>query len=613
MTAEAAVALRRRLGRALRRLQSASPARTAGATQPTGSPARAAAGDLGAGSTPATTRGERLGAVLAAVRAPAPQAVARGRRPRVALIAGEGLAAALRPDAELIEPVAPGDVTAGEAELVVVEVRGGAVAGGWDDAALDRLVEAVGDLPPVLVWVTDPHPVADAATATARLTRAARAVSVVDERGAGSWRAAFPGVDVDVLPLGVQPRHHPPAEHGGRVAGAALVLDAPISAEAVLPSAKATAVLDVWPLSSGAVPVPPALKGRLAPAVTAAEAGAVPGRYSVLLDTVREPGSPVTSVLGAAAAQTAVVTTPGLLATLPEQLRPHVAVADTPPEIGGELLARVNQGELRDREGLRLHRAVLGAHTTAHRLAAVQHRLGLDVVAPDRSVSAVVPTNRDHELDNVLANLGRQVHQPVQLVLVLHGLDVDEASLRGRARDAGVGELVVVRADASLTLGACMNLGVEAADGRFVAKMDDDNHYGAHYLTDLVAAFDYTDASIVGKWAHYVWLRSSGAVVLRQPAAEHTYERRVQGGSMLFDADLLREVPFSDIPRAVDSDILDRSIAHGARVYSADRFNYVSVRGADRLAHTWTVADHTFMTATGQLQFYGDPREHVDV
>jgi glycosyltransferase involved in cell wall biosynthesis len=238
---------------------------------------------------------------------------------------------------------------------------------------------------------------------------------------------------------------------------------------------------------------------------------------------------------------------------------------------------------------------------------------GLDVPARDTSISAIVPTNRRHEIDNILENLAQQSHTEVELVLVLHGVPHDRAELTARAREHGVGNLTIIEADPSLTLGACLNLGIDAADGAYIAKMDDDNVYGRNYLRDLVRAFDYTDAGIVGKWAHYVWLRSIGAVVLRYVEAEHTYERRVQGGSMLIDGGLARSLRFGDLPRAVDSDILDRAITAGVRIYSSDRFNFVSVRGTDPHAHTWTVADSTFMTSTGRLVFYGDPRPHVEV
>jgi len=54
-------------------------------------------------------------------------------------------------------------------------------------------------------------------------------------------------------------------------------------------------------------------------------------------------------------------------------------------------------------------------------------------------------------------------------------------------------------------------------------------------------------------------------------------------------------------------------MAAGVSIWSADRYNYVSVRGEDNSAHTWTVEDATFLTASGRLALYGDPRSHVEV
>jgi hypothetical protein len=171
----------------------------------------------------------------------------------------------------------------------------------------------------------------------------------------------------------------------------------------------------------------------------------------------------------------------------------------------------------------------------------------------------------------------------------------------------------VITADSSLPLGSCLNLGLAASGGEFIAKMDDDNFYGRHYLSDLLAVFDYTDAGIAGKWAHYVWLESTDAVVLRFAAAEHTYQRLVQGGSMVFRSDVVHGLRFADLPRGVDTDILDRAKAAGVRTYSADRFNYVSIRGADRHEHTWTIQDSALMNRSGKVVFFGDPRSHVEV
>jgi len=335
--------------------------------------------------------------------------------------------------------------------------------------------------------------------------------------------------------------------------------------------------------------------------------------YRVLLDAGRSHRADAWRALEAGAAQTAVVTLPEFRDALPPEVAEHVAAQGTEKELRGEVVARTWQTELRDREALRLHRAIMTGHTYDHRVDSILAGLGRTAGRPVRSVSAVAPTNRAHEIGNIFDNIGRQAYPELELVLVLHGLDLDDAELRAQAADKGVQNLTIVHADRSLTLGMCMNRGIEAASGAYIAKIDDDNFYGKHYLTDLMAAFDYTDAGVVGKWGHYVWLRSTDAVVLRYPDAEHTYERRIQGGSMLIEGDLARSLKFSDIPRAVDSDFLDRAMADGVRIYSGDRFNFVSVRGSDRTSHTWQVPDVTFMTKTGRLVFFGDPRVHVEV
>ena len=495
-------------------------------------------------------------------------------------------------------------------DLVLLEGVDGSVPGWGDGAALaEVLTAAKGASVPTLLWVTDDVLPGDwSAEVTVLGASAARTVELLATSGrpAQHWQPA------------AQPRTSGLARDDAttsRRSGALLVVDGlsrlgddsslRLVADALKPMPKPQTRLVRRPGKASIVTLPPALADRTA-------SGSVEDA-SVLLDLSATSPSAAWTTVAAAAAQTPVVGTTET-ADLPAEIDALVPRASEPKDVRSELVARINQEELVAREGLRLQRAVLAGHTGAHRVRELAGAAGLTVpaVAP-ATISAVVPTNRTHELDNVFGNLGRQDHPALELVLVLHGLDTDDADLHRRASEAGVANLQIVHADASLTLGACMNLGVDAAGGQYIAKMDDDNIYGAHYLSDLLAAFSYTDAGIVGKWAHYVWLRSTGAVVLRYPDAEHRYERRIQGGSMLFAGDVARQVRFSDIPRAVDSDILDRSMAEGIRVYSGDRYNYVSVRGDDRHSHTWTVTDSTFLTATGRLLFYGDPTTHVSL
>ncbi|WP_114201278.1 glycosyltransferase [Janibacter anophelis] len=346
------------------------------------------------------------------------------------------------------------------------------------------------------------------------------------------------------------------------------------------------------------------------------------GRYRAVAHVADRPVTPWLA-LESAAAGSALLGTPDVIERLPGSLAAQVCRVEDDTQLRQQAIAHLWQDELVERAGLRSARAVRDGHTFAHRAAALEALVGHPRPlreaggAPfDRSVSAVISTNRAHELDTVADNMARQsllASGELQVVLVLHGLDVDVAEVTARFRDRGIERLEVIAADASLTLGACLNLGIDASDGAHVAKIDDDNFYGREYLRDLVDAVDVSGAGIVGKWAHYTWLRSTRAVILRFPKSEHRFERLVQGGSILMRGEVARGLRFSDLPRAVDTDLLNRAKAEGVRTYSSDRFNYVSIRGTDRHAHTWTLEDASFMNKSSRVVFYGDPREHVDV
>ncbi|HKE53093.1 MAG TPA: glycosyltransferase [Actinomycetes bacterium] len=586
--------------------------------------------------------GGTSGATVAATATNRPASVAVGQdrvptpsdRPRISditvgLAAGERLRTGLAWEwrQRLLEPPSWQQTLAGRPDLVLLELAGDRVPG-WGPADSAELVELVAGCrragTPIALWVT-----AGAASpnTAAGLVEAADVVFIADADAIDRWRSRWPNQKIEPLEPAAQPRLSAPY-HGGpgarRELAGCLVVDpegpgkqaAEILEDLVGPAIRPLAKtdLDVWRIEpASAAKLPGGLRARERGVLPYPEAAVQIGSYRVLVDAGRsDPGS-TWAVLEAGAAGTAVVTSAAQWAGLPAEIAAQVGTADDQSALRSEIVARASQPELRDREATRLQRAVLAGHTYAHRVDRLLTHLGRPVPAAARPVSAVVPTNRAHELDNVFENIGRQHHSDVELVLVLHGLRLNIADLRARAKELGVADLTVVAADPALTLGMCMNLGIDAASGAYIAKMDDDNYYGRHYLSDLVRAFDYTDAGIVGKWAHYVWLRSTGAVVLRYVAAEHTFERRVQGGSMVIEGDLARRLRFADLPRAVDTDLLDRAIGDGVRIYSADRFNFVSVRGTDRQAHTWKVADSTFMTGSGRLVFYGDPRTHVEV
>jgi SAM-dependent methyltransferase/spore maturation protein CgeB len=284
-----------------------------------------------------------------------------------------------------------------------------------------------------------------------------------------------------------------------------------------------------------------------------------------------------------------------------------VRLSTTPEQTTESLVELMKSADLRDRIGHLAMREVFAEHLFGHRVDSILSAAGVSAPRRDRSISVILPTNRPEQIDHAIEQVARQVHRPLQLVLVTHGFSSDRAEAKARA--AGLENVVVLSADAGLTLGAVLNRGIDAADGEYIAKMDDDNLYGPHYLSDLAYAFDYTTAGLVGKGAHYCEMRTHGVTLLRFPHLEHAEAELIQGGTILADGEVMRRLRFSDLPRAVDSDLLRRAQAEGVGIYSADRFNFISVRG-DREAHTWKVSDEELMRH-GRVAFHGPAEEHV--
>jgi hypothetical protein len=499
-------------------------------------------------------------------------------------------------------------ITDEDPEAVLVEVDARSAVTVAAPFARQRAA-VVGVEVPVIVWVTSSaRVVADDVERLVEGVTAPVHIHVDDAASVPEWAAAL-GREVRHLAPAVDHTVHAPSVVGStarREQVVALVGDADVDLERLAPVQPQR--LDVVGGDDAASELPgdrPVL-----------------GRYRAAALVADRPLTPWLA-LEAAAAGTALVGTGPTIERLPDELADRACRVEDDTQLALQVRAHLWQDELVERVALPAARVVRGGHTFAHRAADLEALVGRPrdlrdaTGAPfDRSVSAVISTNRAHELDTVADNMARQSLREsgeLQVVLVLHGLDVDVAEVEARFRERGIDQLVVVPADASLTLGACLNLGIDASDGAHVAKIDDDNFYGRHYLLDLVDAVDYSGAGIAGKWAHYTWLRSTGAVILRFPKSEHRYERLVQGGSILMRGEVARGLRFSDLPRAVDTDLLNRAQAAGVRTYSADRFNFVSIRGTDRHAHTWTLEDASFMNASSRVVFYGDPREQVEV
>lgn len=276
--------------------------------------------------------------------------------------------------------------------------------------------------------------------------------------------------------------------------------------------------------------------------------------------------------------------------------------------------------EQRDRSVHLAQRRIWNEHTYSHRAQQVMQHLGgltpndrnslnkFSMAAP-KKVSVIAATRRPEQLNHMLKMIGGQLGVELQLILITHDFSAPKSIINSFSKSGNVENLVIVEADSQLTLGSCLNLGIERADGDFIAKMDDDDIYGEQYLSDQVNSLRFSGADLVGKQAHYMYLEGSNRTLLRMKDREHRFTDLVMGPTLLGESTLFKENMFADRSKGEDTDFLRRIGHASAKIYSTDRFNFIQMRSSGD-GHTWKATDRE-LAATGEVQWFGRNDEHV--
>jgi hypothetical protein len=199
------------------------------------------------------------------------------------------------------------------------------------------------------------------------------------------------------------------------------------------------------------------------------------------------------------------------------------------------------------------------------------------------SVSILLATRRPDMVDHALSQVARQRGvQRLELVLALHGFDIDPTRVQEAVGDAS---LRVVPHFPDAVFGDVLNAAAAAADGDLVLKMDDDDWYSPDFVADLLRASAYSGADLVGVPDDLYYLEDRDLTLSLGHRGE-VFRGFVAGGSMLLDrATLQRAGGFRPVPRHVDAALIEDVRAAGGTVYRTHGFGYVMRRATS--GHTW--------------------------
>lgn len=256
----------------------------------------------------------------------------------------------------------------------------------------------------------------------------------------------------------------------------------------------------------------------------------------------------------------------------------------------------------REKHSLYWRRHVIEHHSRLNRFEEVLEFLGLPV-RPQPKVSIIHSTSRPDFLEHAMKNIERQAYSRLEAIVILHGDSFDDALVDKVIKNMKVPVQIIKRPADSL-FGDNLNLAVEAADGELVAKFDDDDWYGPSHVNDLVVAWRYSEADIVGKWGNIVYVSGLDKTVDFVTKREERYGNHLPGGTILATRNLLLQNRFGHIRRGIDSELYKRLQPRGLTLYSTHRYNFIRVRHND---HTYKIEDEAWIADAD-----GSPREGLD-
>ena len=325
-------------------------------------------------------------------------------------------------------------------------------------------------------------------------------------------------------------------------------------------------------------------------------------------------------VVDTAAYHDDVVTRAGRLAAL-AAIGSVVHIADNSADLyhrlGSELYGlmiddRIVSADQHQREAfsVAMRRCALRDHSLRARVRQLLAGTGL-CGPPLPSVSILLATRRPDRVAAALDAVAGQTYPRSELMLALHGDGFDRSEIEGRLQDLDCPARVVTAAE-HLPLGAVLNLAAEESSGTLLTKFDDDDLYGPEHLWDLVLAYEYSRAPLVGKGAEFVYLEGSDVTLhrFRGGAERYITTQSIAGGALMIARHCFDEVlGWRPIPRSVDQALIADVVGGGHRAYRTHGMGYVLVRHGE--GHTWQADDEYFLaqaheTRTGcDLAFAG--------
>ena len=113
-------------------------------------------------------------------------------------------------------------------------------------------------------------------------------------------------------------------------------------------------------------------------------------------------------------------------------------------------------------------------------------------------ISIITCTKRENFIENVYENYQRQEWQDKELIIILNNNAMSLKKWQTKAKSYE--NVSVYQLSEAISLGNCLNFGIEQSKYDYIAKFDDDDYYSPKYLTQAMSELRGREHLLLGKY-----------------------------------------------------------------------------------------------------------------
>lgn len=285
-----------------------------------------------------------------------------------------------------------------------------------------------------------------------------------------------------------------------------------------------------------------------------------------------------------------------------KELAGVVTTVDSPAQLEAAYKALMNDRWLRQRKAHLGYRYAMQYTSERFNQSLVKTFAKTDGLANVKKplVSIVMATKREHFCDRIIQNLTRQSYEQMEIMIMTQEWShAGREKLKSALLKSGKFKKVIVDSnDTDMTLGERLNICAQSAsiESQYIAKMDDDDFYFDHYLSDMLLPFEHGQYAMTGKCENFIYLETVGKLVLtRDSRAAYRETEFVAGPTLVIKKTIFDKLGgFKSVNNGEDSDLIKRILAAGHKIFSTDSFNFVQFRSKNVTNHTWQAKAEIF-------------------